>query len=330
MRKIILLISPIISLLFVFTPNSYAICTPPTDICRRFSDPALATPGYIPCSSSNTLYCKTISNGDPALTDPDCVKTLREPWLDASEACKLRGIENTPADPTIANRKDNICKNLQVSELIPLLKYNWAVCSACIKMGGNYTLLNTVSNNATCKDSGRDMEVLAGKVVKLLEQQGYDKSLTEGTMVYASFKPPGAGSTSNYTPPPADPLNKKVCEYFLPGDLASFNKCNNCMKDGSVWTSLGCIKAADPYAFVGQIITWAVILGAGLATAIIGFQGLQIVMAGDDPKKVKASQEAITAAISGLLLIVFSIMLMNILGIKILNLSISGLGFWKL
>jgi hypothetical protein len=78
---------------------------------------------------------------------------------------------------------------------------------------------------------------------------------------------------------------------------------------------------------VGQIITWATVLGAGLATAIIGFQGLQIVLNGDDPKKVKSSQEAITAALSGLLLIVFSIMLMNILGIKVLNLT--NLGFWN-
>ena len=92
-----------------------------------------------------------------------------------------------------------------------------------------------------------------------------------------------------------------------------------------VWTAIGCLEAGNPTHFIGQILGWSTIVGAGIAFLLIVFGGFQITTAAGDPKRVKAAQELITAAIGGLLLIIFSIFLLNLIGIKVLNLGPGGL-----
>lgn len=48
--------------------------------------------------------------------------------------------------------------------------------------------------------------------------------------------------------------------------------------------------------------------------------------AAGDPKRVKASQELLTAALGGLVLIVFSVILLNFIGVRIFHLE--NLGFF--
>jgi hypothetical protein len=95
--------------------------------------------------------------------------------------------------------------------------------------------------------------------------------------------------------------------------------------NGPQWTAIGCIQAQNPQWFVGQILGWATILGAGIAFIIAAISGIQITLAQGDPKKIAAARDHLVAAISGLLLIIFSIFLVNLLGINILGLG--GLGF---
>lgn len=102
--------------------------------------------------------------------------------------------------------------------------------------------------------------------------------------------------------------------------------CTSCMNQGAtfVWTALGCLDAGTPNNFIGQILGWATILGGGIAFLMAVFAGIQITTAAGDPKRVKSGQELLTSALSGLLLIIFSIFLMNIVGIKILGLGSLG------
>jgi hypothetical protein len=87
-----------------------------------------------------------------------------------------------------------------------------------------------------------------------------------------------------------------------------------------VSTAIGCLVAGNPKEFVSQILGWAVVVGIGVSFLMIIFSGFQITTASGDPKRVKAAQELLTAAISGLLLIVFSIILLNFIGFTILRL----------
>ena len=129
------------------------------------------------------------------------------------------------------------------------------------------------------------------------------------------------------SPAPAD-----VCNDF-PAGSNERTQCEDCVSGGalgaapgtSVWTAIGCLEAGNPTHFIGQILGWSTIVGSGIAFLLIVFGGFQITTAAGDPKRVKAAQELITAAIMGLLLIIFSIFLLNLIGIRILGLQFLGL-----
>ncbi|MBI2008493.1 hypothetical protein HYS82_02445 [Candidatus Amesbacteria bacterium] len=91
-----------------------------------------------------------------------------------------------------------------------------------------------------------------------------------------------------------------------------------------IQTALGCLDITGKNT-VSQILGWAVVVGGGIAFLLIVYAGIQMATASGDPKRVKASQELLTAALGGLILIVLSLVLLNFVGVKILNLG--GLGF---
>ncbi len=90
-------------------------------------------------------------------------------------------------------------------------------------------------------------------------------------------------------------------------------------------TAIGCLIAGDPKKLIGDLLGWGSIVGGGIAFLMIIFAGFQIATATGDPKRVKAGQELITSAISGLILIVLSVILLNFIGVSVLGLS--SLGF---
>ena len=98
-----------------------------------------------------------------------------------------------------------------------------------------------------------------------------------------------------------------------------------------VLTALGCIQtfqvkgSSQIKNVIGQILSWAVGIAGVIAFLVMVYAGAMIAMAGGDPKKVKAGQELIGAAVGGLVLIVLSIVILNFLGVSILGLG--NLGF---
>lgn len=94
--------------------------------------------------------------------------------------------------------------------------------------------------------------------------------------------------------------------------------------DLGVRTAIGCLMAGDPKQLISQLLGWGVGVGGGIAFLMIIFAGFQMATASGDPKRVKAAQELLTSALAGLILIVFSIFLLNFIGIKILNLGTIG------
>ncbi len=101
-------------------------------------------------------------------------------------------------------------------------------------------------------------------------------------------------------------------------------KCIDCqvIRNGS-WTALGCIPQ-DPTALVAWVLARAMGIGGGVAFLLTILGAFQVITSSGDPDKVKAGKDMITAAISGLLLIIFSLFLLQFIGVKILN--IPGFG----
>lgn len=90
-------------------------------------------------------------------------------------------------------------------------------------------------------------------------------------------------------------------------------------------TALGCIPLNDTNQFVKWFLGWAIGIAGGIAFLLILFSGFQIMTASGNPERLQNGQELLTAAISGLILIIFSVFLLKLIGITILE--IPGFGF---
>lgn len=85
-------------------------------------------------------------------------------------------------------------------------------------------------------------------------------------------------------------------------------------------TALGCIPTENLTEFVKWALRWAIGIGGGIAFLLILWSGFQIMTSSGNPDKLKAGQEQLTAAISGLLFLIFSVFLLRLIGVDILQL----------
>jgi len=92
-----------------------------------------------------------------------------------------------------------------------------------------------------------------------------------------------------------------------------------CNSGKGVQTALGCVPT-DPMALVKWIFPYLLGIGGTIAFFMLIIGGFQIMTSGGDPEKIKAGKEQITAAISGLLFIVFSLFILRLIGVDILGL----------
>lgn len=104
-------------------------------------------------------------------------------------------------------------------------------------------------------------------------------------------------------------------------DATKKNDCEICFDGDGAWTAFGCVgKNGDPSSFVAWLLRLGTGLGGGIAFLLILVSGFQRIMSAGNPEKLHEAKELMTAAISGLLLIVFSIFLLRIIGVDILQL----------
>ena len=93
-----------------------------------------------------------------------------------------------------------------------------------------------------------------------------------------------------------------------------------CLGDKGISTALGCIPVGDSNEFVGWFLKWALGIAGGVAFILMIMAGFQIMTAGGNPEKVQGGRELLNAAVSGLVLIIFSIFLLKLIGVDILSL----------
>ncbi len=92
-------------------------------------------------------------------------------------------------------------------------------------------------------------------------------------------------------------------------------------------TAIGCIPIlTTKEAFLSFILKWAVGIGGGIAFLLIIYAGFMIMTSAGNPERLKAGQELLTSAISGLILLIFSVVILKIIGVDILGLCKFGFG----
>jgi hypothetical protein len=103
------------------------------------------------------------------------------------------------------------------------------------------------------------------------------------------------------------------------------SKCDS----NSIDTAIGCVPVLGPNGqtdFLSFILKWAVGVGGGIAFLLILYGGFMVMSSGGNPERLKAGQELLTSAISGLILLIFSVFILKFIGIDILGLDAFGFG----
>ena len=115
----------------------------------------------------------------------------------------------------------------------------------------------------------------------------------------------------------ASPLTEGNCS-VVGGQEGSPLGGGNCGAD-ELDTAIGCIPLNDSTSLVGFILRWAIGIGGGIAFILILVAGFQIMTSQGDPQRLQAGKELLTSAIAGILLIIFSVFILEVIGVDVLG-----------
>lgn len=94
-----------------------------------------------------------------------------------------------------------------------------------------------------------------------------------------------------------------------------------CPGDADIRTAVGCISTDfNSGGLINSILTLAVGVGGGIALLLMLYGTFIITTSAGIPDKLKAGKEIITSAVIGLVFIILSIVLMELIGVSILGL----------
>jgi hypothetical protein len=94
-----------------------------------------------------------------------------------------------------------------------------------------------------------------------------------------------------------------------------------CAGGDSINTAIGCIPFKDPtgLGFMSFFLRWGIGIGGGIALALIILAGFQIITSTGNPERLKAGQELLTSALTGLIMLIFSVFILRIIGVDLLG-----------
>ena len=110
--------------------------------------------------------------------------------------------------------------------------------------------------------------------------------------------------------------NTNNCPIYTPPGNGQDPTCNN---GQGIDTAIGCIPITDTNLFIGFILRWAIGIGGGIAFLLIVYSAFMIMTSQGNPERLKAGQELLTSAIAGLIMLIFSVFILELIGVKILQ-----------
>jgi len=115
-----------------------------------------------------------------------------------------------------------------------------------------------------------------------------------------------------------------LCNDYLQNSK-EFNSCQDCYAhQGGIWTGLGCVRLTVAGFISGTLLGWGIGLAGILALLCIIYSAFILQTSRGNPERIKKAREYLTNCIIGLLLIIFSIFILRLIGVTILQ--IPGLG----
>jgi hypothetical protein len=95
-------------------------------------------------------------------------------------------------------------------------------------------------------------------------------------------------------------------------------ECVTCINGGKAWTALGCISS-DFSDLTKTLLDFGIGISGGVAFLLILLGGFQIMTSGGNPEQLEAGKELVSSAITGLILIIFSVFILRLIGVDILG-----------
>jgi len=114
----------------------------------------------------------------------------------------------------------------------------------------------------------------------------------------------------------------ELCAQIQTG-TPQYDACFSCFKSQGVWTAVGCIPS-EPENVIRVVITIGLALGGGVVLIMILVGSFMLSVSQGDPNKTKEAKEIISSAIIGLLFVIFSVTLLQFIGVSVLQ--IPGFG----
>jgi len=97
------------------------------------------------------------------------------------------------------------------------------------------------------------------------------------------------------------------------------DKCSACLSGGGIWSGIGCVKS-DMKSFIQDtVFRIGIGLAGGISFLCILFSAFQMQTSGGNAEKLKKAQELLTNCITGLMVIIFSVLILKIIGVDILR-----------
>ncbi|OGM21160.1 hypothetical protein A2714_03100 [Candidatus Woesebacteria bacterium RIFCSPHIGHO2_01_FULL_38_9] len=100
---------------------------------------------------------------------------------------------------------------------------------------------------------------------------------------------------------------------------ASGNPTIDPLLTGKLYTAIGCIPITNKNDFAEFILGWAIGIAGGIAFLLIIYAAFLVITSAGNPQRLQAGKELLTAAISGLLLLLFGVYILRLIGVRILN-----------
>lgn len=117
--------------------------------------------------------------------------------------------------------------------------------------------------------------------------------------------------------------NAYLCDRYLVRNKKpsqDYKSCLSCFAKEGFWTGLGCFYIGDWKTFIEKNVFGFVLGLAGIfAFFCIIYSAFLMQISSGNPEKVKNAQSMFTSCIAGLILIIFSVIILRIIGIDILR-----------
>jgi hypothetical protein len=95
--------------------------------------------------------------------------------------------------------------------------------------------------------------------------------------------------------------------------------CKPATGNQGINTAIGCIPIDDGNVFVEWLFPHLLGIMGGIAFLLMLYGGFLIITSAGNPEKLKTGQEIITSAVAGLVFAIFSLFILQIIGVDILQ-----------